>query len=119
DMADLEAEVLCTDHFHLVCHRDHPLAREKRVRLQDLGGHPFVHMARSSSVRQHLDAALHPARMLTLMEVEQLATLAGLIASGIGISVVPSLTLFHFQGPELAVRPLDAPTLERTIYIVR
>ena len=37
--------------------------------------------------------------MRTLMEVEQLATVTGMVRAGLGISVVPALTLFHFQQP--------------------
>lgn len=115
---ELHAEVFCNDGFHLVCRTSHPLARRKRIDVQDLAGEPFVHLARSSSVRQHLEAAFYPARMNHVMELDQLSTVAGMVRAGIGISVVPTLTLFHFQGPDLVTRPLDLPDLKRQIYVV-
>lgn len=33
---ELRTEALCTDHFHVVCRDDHPLARRRRLRLADL-----------------------------------------------------------------------------------
>jgi LysR family transcriptional regulator, carnitine catabolism transcriptional activator len=53
------------------------------------------------------------------MELEQLATVAGMVRAGLGVTVVPELTLFHFQHPELVTRPLDAPDLVRQIFVVR
>jgi LysR family transcriptional regulator, carnitine catabolism transcriptional activator len=117
--ADLATEALCSDAFHLVCRKDHPLARQKEIRLRDLASHPFVHLSRNSSVRQHLEAAFHPTPMQTVLEVEHLATVTGMVAAGIGITVVPALTLFHFDRPDLAVRPLDLKGLTRRILLVR
>jgi LysR family carnitine catabolism transcriptional activator len=117
--AELATKILCADEFHLVCRKDHALARQKTLRAKDLLNHPFVHLARSSSVRQHLDALLHPLQMNTVLEVEHLATVMGMVQNGVGISVVPALTLFHFQHPNLMTRPLDVPGLTRKIYLVR
>jgi len=116
---DLSADVLCHDQFHAVFRIDHPLARRRTIVLDDLVGLPFVHLSRNSSVRQHLEAAFHPAQMRTVAEVEHLATVTGLVAAGLGVSVVPALTLFHFQRPELAIRPFDCPGLIREIRLLR
>ena len=117
--AELATEVLCADRFYLVCRKDHALAAERTVRLKQLAGEPFVHMARSSSVRQHLEALLHPVQMNTVLEVEHLATVMGMVENGVGISVVPALTLFHFQRGSLVTRELRLPGLMRRIYLVR
>jgi len=118
--SDLQTEKLCSDRFHLVCPRAHPLASRPSVRLKDLAEYPFVQLARTSSVRQHLDAALHPLQMRTVFEVEQLPTVTALVEAGLGITVVPAMTLFHFiRRPALRVRPIKALNLMRRIYIVR
>ncbi|MES2936840.1 MAG: LysR family transcriptional regulator [Pseudomonadota bacterium] len=116
---DLEALPLCRDRFHLVCRKDHPLAGQATVRLKDLAGHPFVHMSRNTSVRQRLEAALHPRELHSIVEVEHLATVTGLVRAGLGISLVPALTLFHFGHPDLAVRPLAGKGIVREIFAVR
>lgn len=123
DTPELQAEPFCRDGFHLVCRDDHPLAHPARgrakVTLKELAAWPFVHLARTSSVRQYLEAAFHPHAMNTLMEVEQLATVMGMVRAGLGISVVPTLTLFHFAQPGLVTRPLALPGLTRQVYLVR
>ena len=116
---ELRAELFCSDGFHLVCPAGHPLAKATELRARDFAAFPFIHLSRTSSVRQYLDAAIHPLQMNTLMEVDQLATVMGMVRAGLGISVVPSLTLFHFQHPEIVTRPLAWPGLTRRIYLVR
>lgn len=117
--ADLETQVLCTDRFHLVCPRGHPLVAKRRIRAEDLAAFPFIHLSRRSSVRQYLEAAFHPRQMRTVVEVEHLASVAGLVEAGLGITVVPELTLFHFRREGLSVRPLPLAGLVRSIFLVR
>jgi LysR family carnitine catabolism transcriptional activator len=62
---------------------------------------------------------LHPLQMRTLMEVDQLATVMGMVRAGLGVSIVPSLTLFHFRHPDVVTRPLSWPGFTRHIYMVR
>ena len=119
DTPELQAEPFCADDFHLVCRADHALLQQPTLGLADLAAWPFIHLARTSSVRQYLEAAFHPQAMHTLMEVEQLATVMGMVRAGLGISVVPALTLFHFKQPGLVTRPLELPGLTRQIYLVR
>lgn len=116
---DLAGDYLCADEFHLVCRADHPLAARRNIGLRELAAHPFVHLARSSSVRQHLEAAFHPMQMKTVAEVEHLPTVTGLVAAGLGISVVPALTLFQFERPGIVLRPLKLPGLTRELVLLR
>ena len=119
DTPELRAEPFCSDGFHLVCPAGHPLATQAEVKPRDVAAYPFIHMARTSSVRQYLDAAVHPLQMQTLMEVDQLATAMGMVRAGLGISLMPALTLFHFAQPGLVTRALHWPGLTRHIYLVR
>jgi DNA-binding transcriptional LysR family regulator len=120
NLQEFDTATLCCDGFYLVCHRDHALAGRRRIRLTDLAGCQFIHLARTSSVRQHLDAALRSISLVsTGLEVEHLATVAGLVASGLGVSLVPELTLFQFRQPELVAIPVAAPELVRPVLIVK
>ncbi|NRF65739.1 LysR family transcriptional regulator [Aquincola sp. S2] len=117
---ELRTEDFCRDRFHVVCRRDHPLAKRRgALALADLAPHPIVQLARSSSVRQYLEAAIYPTRLRTMLELDQLSTVAGMVRAGLGLTVVPSLTLFHFDHADLVARPLDAPGLERQVFVVR
>ena len=116
---ELRAELFYRDEFHLVVPIGHPLLKLPEIRPRDLAAYPFIHLSRTSSVRQYRDAATLPLQMQSLMEVDQLATVMGMVRAGLGISVVPTLTLFHFRQPELATRPLPWSGLKRSIYLVR
>jgi LysR family transcriptional regulator, carnitine catabolism transcriptional activator len=116
---DLETHPLCQDSFHLICRKDHPLATQASVRPRDLAAYPFVQMSRNTSVRQRLEAAFHPMEMRTILEVEHLATVTGLVRAGLGITLVPALTLFHFDHPDIVVRPVDVKGLQRELVLVR
>ena len=54
-----------------------------------------------------------------MLEVDQLATVSGMVRAGLGLSVVPALTLYQFRSPDLAIRPLHWAGLTRHIYLVR
>lgn len=119
DMTDLDSEFLHADRYFLVCRADHPLAAQSRVRLRDVVRHPVIQLARGSSVRKHLDEALGADAPLPVFEVEHLATVTGLVRAGLGVSVVPAMTLFHFRSDDLRVVPLAGRALTRPLYLVR
>ena len=117
---ELRTERFCTDQFHVVCRRDHELAQERgTARLAEVARYPIVQLARSSSVRQHLEAAIYPTRLRTVLELEQLSTVARMVRAGLGITVVPSLTLFYFEDNDLLSRAVKAPGLTRQVFLVR
>jgi LysR family transcriptional regulator, carnitine catabolism transcriptional activator len=120
DFLEFEARTLCSDPFYVVCRRDHPLAKKKVVHVQDLAGHELIHLAKSSSVRQHVEILLREVQSIPSgFEVEHLATVAGLVKQGLGVSVVPELTLFQFRQLDLVAVPLHAVNLVRPILIVQ
>jgi LysR family carnitine catabolism transcriptional activator len=119
DMADLDSEFLHADRFHLVCRADHELAARPAVTLAQIAKWPIIQLAPNSSVRQHLDAALGKRKLRPIVEVEHLATVTGLVAAGLGISIVPAMTLFHFRQPGLAIRPLAGKAPTRSLYLVK
>ncbi|MFF7397927.1 LysR family transcriptional regulator [Achromobacter sp. NPDC008082] len=119
DMTDLDSEFLHADRYFLVCRADHPLAAQKSVRLRDIVRHPVIQLARGSSVRKHLDEAFGADAPLPVFEVEHLATVTGLVRAGLGVSVVPAMTLFHFASDDLRVVPLAGRALTRPLYLVQ
>jgi LysR family transcriptional regulator, carnitine catabolism transcriptional activator len=119
-LLEFDARPIYTDRYYLVCRRDHPLARRRSVRLADLAAFAIINLSRSSSVRQHLDPVLRDVPHTTTgLEVEQLSTVAALVGNGLGVSLVPELTLFHFRRAGLATVRVDAAGLERPILVVQ
>jgi DNA-binding transcriptional LysR family regulator len=120
NLTEFETRTLCSDPFYLVCRRDHRLAHQSRVALPELAGCEMVHLAKSTSVRQHVDLLLRDvATVHSGLEVEHLATVAGLVQHGLGVALVPELTLFQFRLLDLVAIPVDAPGIVRPIFIVK
>ena len=120
DFVEFESRQLCSDPFYLVCRHDHALAQQSLVRISDLAGCVMIHLARSTSVRQHVDILLHDVPTIDSgLEVGHLATVAGLVDQGLGVSLVPELTLFQFHQLNLVAIPLEAHSLMRPILIVK
>jgi LysR family transcriptional regulator, carnitine catabolism transcriptional activator len=118
DLREFDVVPLKSERFHLVCAKAHRLAARRSVTLAQLESEEFIHLARGSSVRQVIEAAGAAAGPNSL-EVEHLATVAALVAEGLGISVVPELTLFHFDRAGLAVVPVSDRSLRRPILLAR
>jgi LysR family transcriptional regulator, carnitine catabolism transcriptional activator len=120
DLREFEWVLLREERFFLVCRANHALANMRSVGLAQLAGEPMVHLARSSSVRQQLDAqAALGVADADALEVEHLATVAGLVREGLGVSVVPELTLFHFRREGLRAVPVRDKALRRPIVAAR
>jgi DNA-binding transcriptional LysR family regulator len=119
DTSELRAERFCSDDFHLVCPLGHPLLKLAQVRAKDVAAWPFIHLSRTSSVRQYIDAATNPRTFASVLEVDQLATVSGMVRAGLGVSVVPALTLYQFKCPQLTTRPIRWKGLTRHIYLVQ
>jgi LysR family transcriptional regulator, carnitine catabolism transcriptional activator len=118
DVREFDVTELRSEPFHLVCRPSHRFAGKRSVTLAQLKGEEVIHLARSSSVRQHLEAAGATAQPNAL-EVEHLATVAALVAQGLGVSIVPELALFHFERAGLVAVAVRDRHLRRPIILAR
>lgn len=116
---DLQATPIGTDQFHLVCPTGHPLLKARHISAEELVKHPFILQSRSSSVRQHIEFAVRPLTLRTSMEVHYMATIAGMVGAGLGLSIVPGLSLGQFKRPGLSSRLLKLPHLARPIHLLK
>jgi DNA-binding transcriptional LysR family regulator len=113
-------EPLLTDNFQVVCPADHPLAGRDTVVGNDLAHHPCVTLRRDSGIRAAIDRALY-ARNIELQivhETTQVHTALGLVAAGLGITVMPAMLCPAPGDAGLAVRPLRKPRISRRIGLV-
>jgi DNA-binding transcriptional LysR family regulator len=117
ERTDLKSQVLYSENMFLICHKDHPLARQESVRECDLKGHPFLHFAPNTSIRQCI--AKIPVDVAPYaFEVQQLTTMLGLIAAGMGVTLAPQLTLYQFHHRDIAIRPFSGSPISRQIHLV-
>jgi LysR family carnitine catabolism transcriptional activator len=117
---EFEALHLFDERLFVVCRTDHALAQLRQARLKDLRNHELIHTVRSGSVWQQTQAMLSAAKIRDSgFEVAQFGTVAGLIESGFGISVVPQLALRLCARAGLVAIPLTDRKAVRPIFMVK
>jgi len=120
DMSGLLAEPLCEDYFYLVCRDDHPLAQRSTVHLRELKGSAMIQLGKGSSIRQSLARNAVFCGLDSFLEVDHLATVTGLVSAGLGVSLVPSMTLFQFRHEQIKVIPLAPRSrIKRSLFLIR
>lgn len=118
---DFTFQPLIVDRFVMVCRPDHPLANRRAVSWDRMVRFPIIAMARTSSVRQHIDAACAAAGIEPqgLYDPEHLATVGALIREGLGIAALPSLTTPLLRFADLVEVPIKDPVVRRTMGIIQ
>jgi DNA-binding transcriptional LysR family regulator len=90
--ADVELEHLMDDAFHVALPRDHPLASETELRMEDLREETWIEGRHCADAL--LDAA-HAAGFQPRVAFDSAEWLGkqGLVAAGVGITLIPTLAL--------------------------
>jgi DNA-binding transcriptional LysR family regulator len=98
----------------------HPLAAEPQIRIADLAGQPLVLLTRAGSpgLRRTLEPLTHQlgGEEVIVQEVAEMQTVIGLVAAGVGISLVPE-SVRALQRRGVSYRPLadGGPTVELAV----
>jgi len=92
---DLEIFPLCTEPLFAVLPRNHPLAGAESLALKDLRGESFVMLRDGHCFRDLSIAACSRARVTPRIAFEsgQFSSLFGMVAAGVGISLVPEMAI--------------------------
>jgi len=111
---------LVRDRFVLVCRDDHPLAARQRLSWKQLSKHVLVLAGAESGYRPLLDLALDRQRikLRSFYEVQRSSTAVGLVAEGVGATVVPELAVQKGAYPRLRVIPVGDPVVSRTLVLL-
>ncbi|BBB26349.1 LysR family transcriptional regulator [Amphritea japonica] len=117
---DLSFTPLFDDRFVAVVYPDHPLALQERVAWQALLDNDFIALQRPSSIRLLIEAKLRQLGLQVLPEFEthQLATIGRMVATGLGVSAVPSLCIQQMRESGAICRELDTPVMSRPVGIL-
>lgn len=117
---EFEARLLFNERLFLLCLETDPLAPKASIRFKDLAQREFIHTVRTGSVWQQMQPMLSAVGIRDSgQEVAQFGTLAGLVASGFGISVVPQFAVRLCLRPGLVTVPVSDRKALRPVYIVR
>lgn len=116
---DLEQQALFDERFVLVCPAGHALAGRAQLRLADVAGWPLVLLDHSSGSRPLIDRAFARAGVApqVAIDVGHPATAFRMVQAGLGVAVLPALSL---PLPDAGLRavPLEA-ALSRQVVLAR
>ena len=88
--------------------------------LRSLAGSDYINSIQSSSVWRSIQPHIRNIEFNdTGLEVGHLSTLAGLIANGVGVSIVPGFTLFQFYRLGLSAVRIRDRGLKRPLLMVK
>lgn len=90
--AATEWRPVVTDELVLAVPPGHRLARNERLPLSEAANEPFVGLRAETSLRVLTDAMCQRARFVAdmVIEVEDLSSIADLVAAGAGVAIVPA-----------------------------
>jgi LysR family transcriptional regulator, hydrogen peroxide-inducible genes activator len=85
--------------YAVVPHR-HPLARLTRIRIEQIEGDPFLLLKEGHCFRENTLAACSRARLQpnVVFESGQFTTILGMVAAGVGVSIVPEMAVEERAG---------------------
>jgi LysR family carnitine catabolism transcriptional activator len=116
---DFRFSFICRDRFVGVVSTGHPLARYRRVTLQQLVSYPLITTIPESSIRNSLEAVLdargiafHTDHLLT-----QHQTVIAMVAAGIGVAFLPALALGQLDASRVVKLKVD-PEVTRDIGVI-
>lgn len=117
---ELEFIPLLKEPYVLACRADHPLAKRASVRWDELGAYPLARVSHQSRNRLLIDQALAelPPLPRPVCEVRHVSTLIGLVENGMGVAVVPQLTVPPAPANVVGVKLVE-PAIGRTIGLIR
>ena len=94
---ELQVTPLATDRIVLVARHDHPLAKQRQVRIQDLADQAFVAFEAGSALRQIIDAKLRDAgvEVNVVMELRSIPAILRMVSTTGNLAFVSQLGMPH------------------------
>jgi LysR family transcriptional regulator, hydrogen peroxide-inducible genes activator len=118
-MERLVTRVLYAESFQVALPQGHPLAKRRRLALDDLDGETLLLLEDGHCLRDQALAACRLARVREAPDFRatSLETLRQMVAAGVGITLLPSLAVEQqdARAPTMVVRRFQDPEPSRTI----
>lgn len=113
----LEWSFLFTEELFIAVSRNHRLASQSQIQLQEIANEPLITLKESYGLRKLVDKFFDDIgiKPLITFEGEEIMTLAGLVEADLGVSLIP-----HIAGLDqlnIVLLPVSAPKCFRSIGI--
>jgi len=114
-------EPLMEDELVVVLPNDHQLSDQEVVAWDTLARYPLILLPKKSSVRRLVEAGLvvQNAPRAAVHEVVSMVTAVNLVAGGLGLAVLPELSLPSLKTEGVTFRRVGPPAPRRKIGIIR
>ena len=116
----IDATVLFSENIHALLPSSHPLAKRESINLIELKQDNFVLFPEGYILHKVAVDACKTAGFIPQVtsEGEDMDALKGLVAAGIGVTLLPESSLYD-STPRLTVKmPVALPTIRRTVGII-
>ncbi|MCG6967443.1 MAG: LysR family transcriptional regulator [Chromatiaceae bacterium] len=115
---ELDVTPLTTDRIVLVARNDHPLARRRRVRIQDLSEQSFVAFEAGSALRQIIDGKLREAGVdvNVVMELRSIPAILRMVSTTGNLAFVSRLGME--QQSDVAEVAVQGLRIERRLAVI-
>lgn len=96
----------------------HPLATEHNVDLRDTLEYPYVHFKKSSGMRGVIDELYEKidAKPNVAYEIDEDQVVAGMVAAGFGIAIVPYMNMLHRLN--VKILQISYPAWDRRFFMI-
>jgi DNA-binding transcriptional LysR family regulator len=113
---DLSRLELFEDPMFLALPADHPLARRRTLRLENLRAEAWIQTSASSPCARHVVRSCHAAGFepIVSFESDDYQTVQGLVAAGVGVALIPKLALSGAR-EDIAIRALSPASPVREV----
>lgn len=114
---DIEFHKIGNQKLVVAVPRDHELAMRDSVDLRDTIAYPQIYFQKESGLRPVIDQMFEEINVFpkVAFEMEEDSSMAGLVAQGFGIAVMPDIPILK----SLGIKTLDIsnPSYERSVYL--
>lgn len=116
----VEGDVVLTEEMYAILPLNHPLAQEESITLDQLKDDKFILFSKGYSLRPIvwqacLEAGFTPQ---IAFEGEETDTIRGLVAAGMGVSLLPEMAFFQSNPLQPARVKISEPRVTRTIGLI-
>ncbi|MNW29763.1 HTH-type transcriptional regulator GltC [compost metagenome] len=116
----LAGDILLTEELHAILPPNHPLASKESIQLSELKHEKFILFGNGYSLRPIvweacLEAGFTPE---IAFEGEETDTIRGLVAAGMGVSLLPEMALFQTNPLQPAKVRITEPKVTRSIGLI-
>ena len=118
-LPEFESEPLMSDPIYVAFEKAHHFAALEKVPWNLLDGEPIVFLSTQSATHVMITQELerHGVTPSRRIDASHLVTIHGMVAAGIGVSILPRLALPVHRSETMLARPLVEPDLARMIRV--